>query len=62
MTDQRFNDEWEALPEIYKSKFVEILKERGLSNDFDLLPDEQKFQILEIIRGVLQETLGTSTD
>ena len=49
MVDKKFNDEWEALPEWYKTRFLKIIEERGLSKDFDELPDEQKSQILAII-------------
>ena len=50
MANQEFIDEWDDLPEAYKSKFLEILTERGLMNDFETLPREQKSQILEIIK------------
>lgn len=50
MAEKKFNDEWEALPEVYKTRFLEIIEERGLSKDFDGLPDEHKSQILEIIK------------
>ena len=57
-----FNDEWEALPEVYKTKFLEILEERGLSKEFDLLPEEQKSQILEIIKQTIKEYLSEDED
>ena len=62
MADKRFNDEWEALPEVYKSRFVEILEERGLAKDFDLLPDEHKAQILEIVKEVIRQMTDTPSE
>lgn len=50
MADKKFNDEWEALPEWYKTRFLKLIEERGLSKDFDELPDEHKSQILEILK------------
>lgn len=58
MSHKKFNDEWEALPDMYKRSFLDILEERGLAKDFDLLPDEYKSQILEIIK---KHVLGDET-
>ena len=62
MDDNRFNDEWDTLPEGYKRKFVEVLEERGLAKDFDSLSDEYKSQILEIIKEVFREIASPSAD
>lgn len=58
MPIRKFNDEWEALPENYKARFLEIIEERGLAAEFDLLPDEYKSQILGIIK---EHVLGDIT-
>lgn len=58
MPDEKFDDEWEALPEVYKTRFLEILEERGLAEEFDILPHEYKNQILGIIK---EHVLGDIT-
>lgn len=57
--NKSFNDEWEALPEAYKTKFLQTLEERGLRTEFDLLTDENRLQIVEIIK---QHVLGDMMD
>lgn len=59
MADKKFNDDWEALPSVYKTRFLEILEERGLASDFDSLADEHKAQILDIIK---EHILGETED
>jgi hypothetical protein len=58
MSQPKLNDEWEALPDIYKKSFLNVLEERGLATDFDTLPDEYKSQILAIIK---EHVLGQET-
>jgi hypothetical protein len=62
MPDTKLNDEWEALPDVYKQSFLHILEERGLAKDFDALPDEYKSQILEIIKEHVLEDKTSGTD
>lgn len=59
MPENKFNSEWEALPEVYKTRFAEILEERGLANEFDSLSDEHKSQILGIIKDTIRDITKT---
>lgn len=58
MPDKKLDDEWEALPDVYKIRFLETLDERGLAEEFDSLPNEYKSQVLEIIK---KHVLGNIT-